>query len=131
MLQRTEHVLDGASSSCHRVQLRSTRGFPTELIRSVAEVVQLVIDNNMSARARLVEIVFQHEQTYDIAVGATLTEDRVCAPQPEAAIAVVLGLLPDQMNIIMTTVTQEEVDLHFDAYQRMLAEKLGVVPPIQ
>lgn len=97
----------------------------------MAEVVQLVIDNNMSARARLVEIVFQHEQTYDIAVGATLTEDRVCAPQPEAAIAVVLGLLPDQMNIIMTTVTQEEVDLHFDAYQRMLAEKLGVVPPIQ
>ncbi|MGF6782237.1 hypothetical protein P3T21_007477 [Paraburkholderia sp. GAS334] len=115
----------------HRVRLRSTRGFPTELMRSVAEVVQLAIDNNMSARARLVEIVFQHEQTYDIAVGTTLTEDRVCAPQLEAAIAVVLGLLPDQVNIIVTTVSQEEVDLHFGVYERMLAEKLGVVPPIQ
>jgi hypothetical protein len=50
-------------------------------MRSVAEVVRLAIDNNMSARAPLVEIDFQHEQTYDIAVGTTLTEDRVCAPQ--------------------------------------------------
>ena len=115
----------------HRVRLRSTRGFPTELMRSVAEVVQLAIDNNMSARARLVEIVFQHEQTSDIAVGTTLTEDRVCAPQLEAAIAMVLGVLPDQVNIIVTTVSQEEVDLHFGVYERMLAEKLGVVPPIQ
>jgi hypothetical protein len=97
----------------------------------VAEVVRLAIDNNMSARARLVEIVFQQEQTFDIAVGTTLAEDRVCAPQLEAAIAVVLGLLPDQVNIIVTTVSQEEVDLHFGAYKRMLAEKLGVVPPIQ
>jgi hypothetical protein len=60
----------------HRVRLRSPRGFPTELMRSVAEVVRLAIDNNMSARARLVEIVFQHDQTYDIAVGTTLMEDR-------------------------------------------------------
>ena len=34
----------------HRVRLRSTRGFPTESMRSVAEVVRLAIDNNMSAR---------------------------------------------------------------------------------
>jgi hypothetical protein len=115
----------------HRVRLRSPRGFPTELMRSVAEVVRLAIDNNMSARARLVEIVFQHEQTYDIAVGTTFTEDRVCAPQLEAAITVVLGLLPEQVNITVTTVSQEEVDLHFGVYERMLAEKLGVVPPIQ
>ena len=115
----------------HRVRLRSTKGFPTEWMRSVTEVVRLAIDNNMSARARLVEIVFQHEQTYDIAVGTTLTEDRVCAPQLEAAMVVVLGLLPEQVNITVTTVNQEEVDLHFGAYERMLAEKLGVVPPIQ
>ena len=37
--------------------------------------MRLAIDNNMSARARLVEIVFQQEQTYDIAVGTTFVED--------------------------------------------------------
>ncbi|MFM0125115.1 hypothetical protein P0D73_40675 [Paraburkholderia sp. RL18-101-BIB-B] len=115
----------------HRVRLRSTRGFPTELMRSAAEVVRLAIDNNMSARARLVEIVFQQPHTYDIAVGTTLAEDSVCAPQLEAAIALVLGLLSEQVNIIVTTVSQEEVDLHFGVYERMLVEKLGVVPPIQ
>ena len=36
----------------HRVRLRSTKGFPTETMRSVAELVRLAIDNNMSARAR-------------------------------------------------------------------------------
>ena len=115
----------------HRVRLRSARGFPTELMSSVAEVVRLAIDNNMSARSRLVEIVFQQDHTYDIAVGTTLAEDRVCAPQLEAAIALVLGLLPEQVNIIVTTVSQEEVDLDFGVYERMLAEKLGMVPPIQ
>jgi hypothetical protein len=115
----------------HCVRLRSTRGFPTELMRSVAEVVRLAIDNNMSARARLVEIVFQQDHAYEIAVGTTLAEDSVCAPQLEAALALVLGLLPEQVNIIVTTVSQEEVDLHFGVYERMLAEKLGVVPPIQ
>jgi hypothetical protein len=115
----------------HRIRLRSTKGFPTEAMRSVAEVVQLAIDNNMSARARLVEIVFQQEKTYDVIVGTTRAEDRLCAPQLEAAIAVVLGMLPDQLNILVTAVSQEEVDLHFGVYERMLAEKLGVVPPIQ
>lgn len=115
----------------HRVRLRSTKGFPTETMHSVAELVRLAIDNNMSARARLVEIVFQHEQTYDIAVGTTLMEDRVCAPQLEAAVSVVLGLLPEQVNINVTTVSQDEVDLHFGVYERMLAEKLGIFPPIQ
>jgi hypothetical protein len=115
----------------HRIRLRSVKGFPTETLQSMAELVKLAIDNNMSARARLVEIVLQEEQTYDIAVGTTLMEDRVCAPQLEAAIAVVLGLEVSQVNIAVTTVSQEEVDLHFGVYERMLAEKLGVVPPIQ
>ncbi|MBK5124322.1 hypothetical protein IQ288_31265 [Burkholderia sp. R-69980] len=115
----------------HRVRLRSTRGFPTETMRTVVEVVRLAIDSNMSARARLVEVVFRQEQGYDIAVGTTLVEDRVCAPQLEAAISVVLGLPTGQVNVIVTTVSQEEVDLHFGVYERMLAEKLGVVPPIQ
>ncbi|MEA3113209.1 MAG: hypothetical protein QOG58_3008 [Caballeronia sp.] len=126
-----EFNLDWLTLGRHRIRLRSTKGFPTETMRSVAELARLVIDNNMSARARLVEIVYQQEQTYDIAVGTTLMEDSVCAPQLEAAIAVVLGLLPEQVNITVTTVGQEEVDLHFGVYERMLAEKLGVVPPIQ
>ena len=43
----------------------------------------------------------------------------------------VLGLLPKQVNITVTRVSQEDVDLHFGVYERMLAEKMGVVPPIQ
>jgi hypothetical protein len=42
-----------------------------------------------------------------------------------------MGLLPDQVNLLVRPVTQEEVNLHFGVYERMLAEKLGVVPPIQ
>ena len=115
----------------HRVRLRSTKGFPAETMRDMAEVVKLAIENNMSARARLVEIVFQQERTYEIAIGTTTLNDTVCAPQLEAAIAVVLGLEVSQVNIAVTMVNQEEVDLHFGVYERMLAEKLGVVPPIQ
>ncbi|MEA3092041.1 MAG: hypothetical protein QOJ04_3383 [Caballeronia sp.] len=115
----------------NRVRLRSTKGFPAEAMRNMAEVVKLAIENNMSARARLVEIVFQQERTYEIAIGTTTANDAVCAPQLEAAIAVVLGLEVSQVNIVVTAVSQEEVDLHFGVYERMLAEKLGVVPPIQ
>ncbi len=115
----------------HRIRLESTKGFPTEAIRAAAEVARLAVDNNMSARARIVEITFRHEKTYDISIGTTLAQDRLCAPQLEIAIATVLGVLPEQVNIFVTVVTQEEVDLHFGVYERMLAEKLGVVPPIQ
>ena len=40
----------------HRVRLKCTRGFPTERTRRVAELVTIAIDNNLSARARLVEV---------------------------------------------------------------------------
>ncbi|CAH2808938.1 MAG: FIG00458719: hypothetical protein [uncultured Paraburkholderia sp.] len=89
----------------HRIRLRSSKGFPTETMRSVAEVVRLAIDNNMSARARLVEIVFQREKTYDAIIGTTCAEGRLCVPQLEAAIAVVLGLLSEQINILVTPVS--------------------------
>ncbi|NYH26030.1 hypothetical protein [Paraburkholderia bryophila] len=115
----------------HRVRLRSTQGFPTKTIRQMAEIVRLAVDNNMSARARIVEIVLRQEKSYDITIGTTLAEDRICAPQLEAAVTTVMGLHPEQVNIFVQTVTQEEVDLHFGVYERMLAEKLGVVPPIQ
>jgi hypothetical protein len=115
----------------HRIKLRSTKGFPTELMLQVAEVTRLAVDNNMSARARIVEIVYRHDKAYDITVGTTLAEDRICAAQLESAIATVMGLLPEQVNISVHAVTQEEVDLRFGMYERMLAEKLGAVPPIQ
>ncbi|AJX14466.1 hypothetical protein WJ95_23040 [Burkholderia ubonensis] len=115
----------------HRIRLRSTKGFPTEMMRTVTEVVRLAIDNNMSARARLVEVVCRQEKTYDVLVGTTMAEDKVCAPQLEAAVAVVLGLLPDQIHITVTPVTQKEVDLHFGVYERMLSEKLSTTPPIR
>lgn len=115
----------------HRIRLRSTKGFPTEALLQVAEVTRLAVDNNMSARARIVEILFRHEKAYEITIGTTLPEDRICAPQLENAIATVTGLLPEQVTIFVQPVAQEEVDLHFGVYERMLAEKLGVVPPIQ
>ncbi|CAL8480889.1 hypothetical protein [Caballeronia sp. S22] len=115
----------------HRLRLRATKGFPTETMRTAVEVIRLAIDNNMSARARLVEVVLQPESAYEIAVGTTFADDRLCAPHLEAAIATVLGLQPAQINLSVTAVTQEEVNLHFGVYERMLAEKLGVVPPLQ
>ncbi|MBI0328338.1 hypothetical protein [Burkholderia plantarii] len=115
----------------HRIRLRSTKGFPTEAMRTVVEVVKLAIDNNMSARARIVEVVCRQEKTYDVLVGTTMAEDKACSSQLETAVAVVLGLLPEQINITVTHVAQKEVDLHFGAYERMLSEKLGAAPPIQ
>ena len=116
----------------HRVRLRSTRGFPTETLRTVADVARLAIENNMSARARLVEVVFRDEdKAYDIFVGTTIVEDRLCAAQLEVALATVLGLLPEQLTLTVNTVAQAEVDLNFGIYERLLAQKLGSVPPIQ
>ena len=115
----------------HRIRLRSTKGFPTRVMRRLADVTRLAIDNNMSARARIVDIVFRQERAYDITVGTTLAEDRLCAPQLESAIATVMGLLPAQVNVDVQVVTQEEVDLNFGVYERALAEKLGVIPPLQ
>ncbi|BFG80638.1 hypothetical protein PTKU46_86720 [Paraburkholderia terrae] len=97
----------------------------------VAEVARLAVDNNMSARARIVEIVYRHDKAYDITVGTTLAEDRICAAPLESAIATVMGLLPEQVYLFVHAVTQEEVDLHFGVYERMLAEKLGAARPIQ
>ena len=115
----------------HRVCLRSPRGFPTEGMRTAVDVIRIAIENNMSARARLVDVAVREEKAYDISVGTTFAEDRLCAPQLEAAVATVLGLLPSQVRIFVTVVTQEEVDLHFGVYERMLAEKISGLPPIR
>ena len=115
----------------HRVRLRSTRGFPTEAMRKAVEVVRIAVDNNMSARARLVEVVCRQEKIYEVTLGTTIAKDKICAPQLETFIAGVLGLPPDHIDLIVTTVEQSEVDLHFGVYERMLAEKLGTAPPLQ
>ena len=100
-------------------------------MRKAVGVIRIAVDNNMSARARLVEVVCRHEKNYAVTIGTTVAKDKVCAPQLETCIAGMLGLPPDHINLIVTTVDQSEVDLHFGVYERMLTEKLGVAPPIQ
>src|ERR1700759_1676708 len=107
----------------HRVRLRSTKGFPPEAMRKAVEVVRIAVDNNMSARARLVEVVCRQEKIYDGTIGTTVAKDKVFAPQLESFIAGVLGLPSAHISLIVTSVDQSEVDLHFGVYERMLAEK--------
>jgi len=115
----------------HRVRLRCVRGFPTEQTRSVAELARIAIESNLSAAARLVEVTADSENAYTISVGTTFPKDKNAAPQLEVALATMFGLKSDQVNFEVTVVSQAEVDLHFGVYERMLAEKLGIVPPIQ
>jgi len=127
-----EFETDWKTLGKHRVRLRATRGFPTETLYTVADVARLAIENNMSARARLVEVVYRDaDKAYDIFVETTIPDDRRCAAQLEVAIATLLGLLPEQITITVITVDQTEVDLNFGVYERLLSQKLGSVPPIQ
>jgi hypothetical protein len=62
-----EFETDWKTLGKHRVRLRATRGFPTETLHTVADVGRLAIENNMSARARLVEVVYRdQDKAYDI-----------------------------------------------------------------
>ncbi|TCG03908.1 hypothetical protein BZM27_44825 [Paraburkholderia steynii] len=126
-----EFDTDWLTLGTHRVRLRSTKGFPTEAMRKAVEVVRIAVDNNMSARARLVEVICRQEKIYEVTIGTTVAKDKICAPQLETFIAGVLGLPADHISLIVTSVEQSEVDLHFGVYERMLAEKLGTAPPIQ
>jgi hypothetical protein len=86
----------------------------------------------MSARARLVEVLFRdQDKTDEVFVGTTMSEDRICAAQLEVGLATVLGLLPEQFTLTVNAVAQAEVDLSLGVYERLLAQKLGSVPPIQ
>jgi len=115
----------------HRVRLRCVRGFPTEKTRSVAELARVAIEHNLSAAARLVEVAADGGNAYTISIGTTFPKDKNAAPHLEVALATLLGLKPDQISMDVTVVSQADVDLHFGVYERMLAEKLGIVPPIQ
>ncbi|CAM2158669.1 protein of unknown function (plasmid) [Pararobbsia alpina] len=85
----TEEILefdtDWLTLGRHRVRLRSTRGFPSEAMREVVEVIRIAVDRNMSARARLVEVTCRQETNYSVMIGTTLAEDKVFAPQLEAS----------------------------------------------
>jgi hypothetical protein len=50
----------------HRVRLRSPRGFPTQGMRTAVDVMRLAIENNMSARARLVDVTLREGKSYDL-----------------------------------------------------------------
>lgn len=76
-------------------------------------------------------ITYRQKKTYEISIGTTMSEDKACAPQLEMPVAVVLGLLPQQVEMTVTSVSQNEVDLHFGVYERMLAGKLGAAPRLQ
>ena len=112
-----EFETDWKTLGKHRVRLRATRGFPTETVHTVADVARLAIENNMSARARLVEVVYRDaDKAYDVFVGTTMPDDRRCAAHLEVAMATVLGLLPEQLTMTVITVEQREIDLNFDVY---------------
>ena len=114
----------------HRVCLRCVRGFPTEKTRSVAEVARIAIEHNLSAAARLLEVTAVGESASTISIGTTFPNDKGAAPQLEVALATMFGLKPDRISMEVTVVSQAEVDLHFGVYERMLAEKVGIIPPI-
>jgi hypothetical protein len=60
----------------HRVRLHATRGFPTEALHTATDVARLAIENNTSARARLVEVVYRdQDKAYDVFVGTTVPGD--------------------------------------------------------
>ncbi len=127
-----EFETDWKTLGKHRVRLRATRGFPTETLHTVADVARLAIENNMSARARLVEVVYRdQDKAYDVFVGTTMPDDRRCVAQLEVAMATVLGLLPEQVTMTVSAVEQREVVLNFGVYERLLSQKLGSIPPIQ
>jgi hypothetical protein len=116
----------------HRVRLHATRGLPAERLRVMADVAWLAVERNVSARARLVEVVFRDQDgAYDIPVGTTAAEDRTCEGPIEAAVAVILGPTPERVALTVRTVSQDEVDLSFDTYERLLAQKMGATAPIQ
>jgi len=114
-----------------RLRLRCVRGFPTEKLRSVAELARIAVEHNMSAAARVLEVVADRANGYSISVGTTFPKDKDAGPHLEVALATMFGLKPDQITMDVTVVSQAEVDLHFGVYERMLAERIGIVPRIQ
>ena len=100
-------------------------------MQSIAELARIAIEHNMSAAARLLEVVADRSNAYTINAGTTFPKDKDVVPHLEVALATMYGLTMDQITMEVTVVSQAEVDLHFGVYERMLAEKIGIVPRIQ
>ncbi|AXE92483.1 hypothetical protein J2797_003900 [Paraburkholderia terricola] len=116
----------------HRTRLRATRGFPTATLRTLAEVAKLAIENNMSARARLVEVLLRDEDgSFEITVATTVEQDLASAAPIEVALSTVFGLPADKVTLSIERLSEQEVELRFGVYERLLAQKTGTVPPIQ
>lgn len=116
----------------HRTRLRATRGFPTSTLRTLADLARIGIENTMSARARLVEVTFRDEDAaYEVSVGTTVAQDKACAAPLELALSTLLGLPPDHVTVTVEVMNDSEVDLRFGVYERLLAQKIGAVVPIQ
>ena len=116
----------------HRIKLRATRGFPTANLRALAEVSKLAIENNMSSRARLLEIVFRDEDgSFEISVATTVDKDRLSSAAIEIALSTIFGLPAEKITVDVHALTDQEVELRFGVYERLLAQKVGIVPPIQ
>jgi hypothetical protein len=115
----------------HRTLLKCMRAFPTERLRAVADVARIAIESNLSAGARLVQVVLLDSQQYEIGIGTTFPKDHTAALQLEPALAAVFGVPVDHVQMRVTLVRESEVDLHFGVYERMLAEKIGAVSPLQ
>lgn len=126
-----EFDTDWMTLGTHRIRLRCVRGFPTEKMRTIAELTRIAVEHNMSAAARLLEVVADRSNAYWISIGTTFPKDKDMASELEMALATMLGLKADQINMEVTVVSQAEVDLHFGVYERMLAERIGIIPPIQ
>lgn len=126
-----EFDTDWITLGTHRIRLRCVRGFPTEKMRTIAELTRIAVEHNMSAAARLLEVVADRSNAYWISIGTTFPKDKDMASELEMALATMFGLKADQINMEITVVNQAEVDLHFGVYERMLAERIGIIPPIQ
>ncbi|GGD94996.1 hypothetical protein BG57_13975 [Caballeronia grimmiae] len=74
------------------------------------------VDNKLGARARIVEFVFL-AVAYDITIGTTMADDRVCAPQLGGPLR--LASRPSNPIWFVKAVTQE----HFGVCKRMLTKK--------
>lgn len=116
----------------HRTRLLATRGFPTTMLRTLAEVARVGIEHTMSARARLVEVVLRDEDNaYDVRIATTVTQDKACAAPLELALSTLIGVPLDRLTVTVETLSEAEVELRYGVYERLIAQRLGLVPSVQ
>ncbi|MDR5776444.1 MULTISPECIES: hypothetical protein [unclassified Caballeronia] len=116
----------------HRTRLSATHGFPTETLRTLAEISKIGIEHTMSARARLVEVLLRDEDgVYIVSVATTVPQDKACVAPLELALTTLMGLPLDRITVTVAVLSEAEVELKYGVYERLIAQKLGAVAPIQ